>query len=173
MYASCTYSMKVFFLLLQVLISANSCLANKWHHFMLWPTHISFHLGARSKSHKKEQELDDAGCIQTACSCCLRCSSFSLDFFSLAALAWELTLDATTSMWGWATGADNLSAAQGCFSFLEKSLSWHCPDTLLASQSSPGHKEHQKKSRISEKLSLLKLRHSDSLYLPVMFLTPE
>lgn len=71
----------------------------------------------------------------------------SVDFFSLEALARALTLDAPASIWGWATGADSLSAALRCFSFLEKFLSQDCPDSLLlASQPSPGHKEHQKKA---------------------------
>lgn len=74
------------FCFLPVLISDNSCLANKRHHFMLVATHTFSHLGMRSKCHKKEQELADTGCIQTPCNCCLRCSSFSLLVFLVSHL---------------------------------------------------------------------------------------
>lgn len=66
------------FLFLPVLFSASSCHANQQHRFMLLAIHTYFHLWMRSKYPKKKQALDDTGCIQTDCYCCLWCSSFSL-----------------------------------------------------------------------------------------------
>lgn len=66
----------------------------------------------------------------------------SVDFFGLTSLARLITSGATASG---VEQLDSLSAALGRFSSPEKILSQDCPSSLpLASQVSPGHKEHQK-----------------------------
>lgn len=132
MYASYIHSVKVFSFL-PVLFSANFCLANKQHHFMLPATHTYFHLGMMSK--KRSRNWMSLPAFKLPAITAWNCCSFSLDFFALTSLA---TLGTTAS----GVELDSLSAVLWCFPPPKKILSQGCPSSvLLASQMFLGHKE--------------------------------